>query len=126
MYSILESSGKTLVNSMEPLLDNLTFTQHDLWKDNIRIGKISLDGAQAFLQLGDNPPISMERERFKNLFERDAHLVELIYNSDEAHHVNLRFSISNGKRGDFIHFIRLFRETEQGPQFYGELTYWKS
>ena len=128
MYRVTEEgTNKEKYNSSTPLPDNLIVGEFNLWQEDVRIGRLTLDNANVNVTLDDDEvPVHFQRDVFEELFHRDAHLVELLYRSDDLKRVELRFKKqkrqpkSHGK----FHAIRLFKETSVGPEFYGDLYYW--
>lgn len=99
-------------------------THQILWKDDIQIGRIFIGKNFAKLMLGNNKPINIPRDKFQELFMKDAHIVEMIFNAQEVS----RAKLFPGKEYVFMlkgnyKSIRLYRKVDNEFIFYADLVY---
>ena len=124
----------TVMDSFESIYDSVFnplpegevyfHTHQMLWKDNIQIGRIFIGKNFARLILGTNTPINIPRDKFQELFMKDAPIVEMIFNAIEISRVKMfnkngyRLA-SHGKHK----LARLYQSTGNKFNFYADLIY---
>ena len=128
MYKVTQlGSFEAVYDSAENLLPEgaVYFHTHQLlWKDDILLGRVFIDDNLVTLRIDNNPPITFDRKSFQELFERDVHIVELLFHSNEIRRVDLKLKKQTKRKQNHCYATRLYRLKETGDEFYGELFYW--
>lgn len=124
----------TVIGSDEAIYDSVSnplpesevyfHTHQILWKDDIQIGRVFIGSKFVKLMLGSNNPITIPRDKFQELFMKDAQIVEMIFSAHEVSRAKLfpgkeyKFFLKNKYRA-----IRLCQKIGDKFMFYADLVY---
>ena len=126
MYKLTEIGNRTAIYDSEsnPLPEGTVYfhTHQMLWKDDIFLGRIFIDSHEVRLMM--NGTITFLRNKFQELFMRDAPIVELIFNANEVERVELVLNKNKAIDSTERNLRSVELDDYSASKFYGYLYYW--